>query len=263
MCAIFGMAFQKGHTICNSEMIEAILNKLSIESMQKGRNASGFAFVSDREIAVLKKDITSKELISRAEYKEALTKYLNFSSTKSSSGRPTFSVIGHCRMKTQGTERDNKNNHPIVREDVVGVHNGIISNDWSLFQQHEDQFKRNAAVDSEIIFALAEHYANVSGSIIDALRDLYIKISGSYACVMVHRLHPHIVWLFRNTSPCVIYHYENCGLTIWSTSQKFIETATEKYSLGTPTEIKFPINTAIALDMIQNKFHRFSLLGDA
>ena len=70
-----------------------------------------------------------------------------------------LSIVGHCRQKTKGTERNNANNHPIVRDLIVGVHNGMIHNDDITFNNYKDAIKRNGEVDSEIIFALIEYFS--------------------------------------------------------------------------------------------------------
>jgi hypothetical protein len=65
--------------------------------------------------------------------------------------------ILHTRFGTQGSELDNRNNHPIPVGNIIGVHNGCISNDWSLFRYAIGDDKRIAKVDSEAIFSLINY----------------------------------------------------------------------------------------------------------
>lgn len=67
--------------------------------------------------------------------------------------RNATEVILHTRFATQGSETNNDNNHPIRVGPVVGVHNGVISNDWQLFNRMGIKDKRQAEVDTEAIFA--------------------------------------------------------------------------------------------------------------
>src|SRR5919107_1441785 len=67
-------------------------------------------------------------------------------------------AIVHVRDYTKGPPTIEANNHPIRHGAVVGVHNGIIVNDEEIFARYG--FLRahpDMTVDSEAIFALAEH----------------------------------------------------------------------------------------------------------
>jgi len=62
-------------------------------------------------------------------------------------------LLGHTRRKTLGSERDNRNNHPIVVcRRVCGTHNGHLSNAYGLARRLS--LKRRAQVDSEVLFRL-------------------------------------------------------------------------------------------------------------
>lgn len=67
----------------------------------------------------------------------------------------TMTAVLHTRMATQGSPRNNLNNHPILQGPVVGVHNGHLSNDDELFKQL--RVARHGEVDSEAAFALIAH----------------------------------------------------------------------------------------------------------
>jgi len=67
-------------------------------------------------------------------------------------------ALVHVRDYTKGHPRIEANNHPIRHGAVVGIHNGIIVNDEQIFARYG--FRRaqpDMTVDSEAIFALAEH----------------------------------------------------------------------------------------------------------
>lgn len=64
--------------------------------------------------------------------------------------------IVHTRWATQGSPKQEANNHPIDVGGVVGVHNGHCSNDDELIRMCEG-YKRKGQVDSEAIFALIAH----------------------------------------------------------------------------------------------------------
>jgi len=264
MCAIFGIGFQKGHNICNNDMVRKIVRGLFLECMARGRTASGLAFCSGGEVQIIKKNVAACDFINLPEYKKAELSYMTVSPPTSIpeaavSKFPPVAMIGHCRLKTKGTELDNVNNHPIVRERVVGVHNGVIGNDDQLFTRFEKDFDRNGRVDSEIIFALIEHFSGNAGAIAPAIQKAADLMRGGYACAMTHVNQPYIVWLFRNHSPCSILHYEDVGLVIWASLEVYIREAVKGFTLGEPKEIILPAREGIAIDLFQNKFYRFPL----
>jgi glucosamine 6-phosphate synthetase-like amidotransferase/phosphosugar isomerase protein len=67
-------------------------------------------------------------------------------------------VLLHVRDYTKGHPTVEANNHPIRHGNVVGIHNGIIFNDDELMENYGFERAEPAmTVDSEAIFALAEH----------------------------------------------------------------------------------------------------------
>ena len=80
-------------------------------------------------------------------------------------------LLVHVRDFTKGHPSLSANNHPIRHGAVVGIHNGIITNDDELFARHEIvRAEPGMTVDSEIIFALAELSR---GRTAEALQELY------------------------------------------------------------------------------------------
>lgn len=80
-------------------------------------------------------------------------------------------LLVHVRDFTKGHPGLSANNHPIRHGAVVGIHNGIITNDDELFAQHGiARAEPGMTVDSEIIFALAELSR---GRTAEALQELY------------------------------------------------------------------------------------------
>jgi glucosamine 6-phosphate synthetase-like amidotransferase/phosphosugar isomerase protein len=67
-------------------------------------------------------------------------------------------VLVHVRDYTKGHPTIEANNHPIRHGAVVGIHNGIILNDDEIFARYGfERAHPEMTVDSEAIFALAEH----------------------------------------------------------------------------------------------------------
>jgi glucosamine 6-phosphate synthetase-like amidotransferase/phosphosugar isomerase protein len=48
----------------------------------------------------------------------------------------TFTAMGHSRLVTNGSQTNADNNQPVVKDGVIGVHNGIIVNEAELWARH-------------------------------------------------------------------------------------------------------------------------------
>ena len=115
MCAIFGLGFLSGSSFKDSKRIRSIVRKLFIYNQDRGRTASGIAYVSSGEIKVLKTDVGADEFIKLPEFDRAENKYMELGEPSESysngvSEYPPVAVLGHCRLKTQGSEKNNDNN---------------------------------------------------------------------------------------------------------------------------------------------------------
>jgi glucosamine 6-phosphate synthetase-like amidotransferase/phosphosugar isomerase protein len=70
-------------------------------------------------------------------------------------------LLIHVRDYTKGHPSIPANNHPVQHGPVVGIHNGIITNDDELLAPHScARAEPRMTVDSEAIFALAAHSQN-------------------------------------------------------------------------------------------------------
>lgn len=266
MCAIFGLGFLKGHKINSNNMARNLVRTMFLENEVCGRTASGIAYVSADNIKVVKTNVKATEFIDLPEYDSTETTCMDVSTVSKDRlknglvNSPPISIIGHCRLKTKGTELDNKNNHPIVRDSVVGVHNGCVHNDDVLFERYSESFSRNGEVDSEIIFALIEHFVRKGYSIHESIQEMSLVTSGSFACAMAHRMHPHVVWIFRRRNPCTVILFKDVGLLMWSTSETFIKNAIKPWPIfGKGEDIELNVDSGLGIDLYRNKIHNFSI----
>src|SRR5206468_4765674 len=79
-------------------------------------------------------------------------------------------LLVHVRDYTKGHPSIAANNHPVRHGPVVGIHNGIITNDDELLERHDcARAEPQMTVDSEAIFAVAAH----SGSAARAFEALH------------------------------------------------------------------------------------------
>lgn len=124
MCGIFGIVSE--HSISSSELAQ-----LAHYAEQRGKDSSGL-FLSDKSgynLHRANKAITSL-------LKDVNTDNLSF-------------VMGHSRLITNGLA----DNQPVYRDAVCVIHNGIVVNDASLW--NEINKTRQLEIDTEIIVAIA------------------------------------------------------------------------------------------------------------
>jgi glucosamine 6-phosphate synthetase-like amidotransferase/phosphosugar isomerase protein len=99
-------------------------------------------------------------------------------------------VLVHVRDYTKGHPSLNANNHPVRHGTVIGIHNGIIKNDDELFARYGfERAEEGMTVDSEAIFALAEHERSRAR----ALEELY----GSMATAWLDERDADVLFLAR------------------------------------------------------------------
>ena len=252
MCSILGISFQNGSTFKEPAAIKYLLRGLLTESQRRGTDATGVAFVSTDGITVFKNPISARTFIMEGDFCAECNKQID---------HRTISLLGHCRFKTKGSEFDNYNNHPIVTDNIVGVHNGVIDNDEDLFGMFP--IKSNGKVDSEVIFSLLDYFIHESKlSIANAVRKVSGLITGSFACAFVDRTKPHLLWIFRNYSPLVLHNYTKCGVIMFASDEIFIESAigeTCKDDLGRPSVLKMDYLTCLCINLVRNSTYSFAI----
>lgn len=128
-------------------------------------------------------------------------------------------IIAHCRAQTQGDKADNKNNHPhFTKSGIVTIHNGIVFNDWQLF--NEFGFKRDAEVDSEIIGKLIEYYLPTCKNFQEAIQQAVKKLQGSVACAIVTTREPDSLYLIRREGNLNLAYDQEMGIIYFATERE-------------------------------------------
>jgi glucosamine 6-phosphate synthetase-like amidotransferase/phosphosugar isomerase protein len=149
----------------------------------RGRDASGFAFIKENNLIVQKVAIRSSEFVKSKEWNELEL--------------PKCMIL-HTRMKTQGSEKNPNNNHPLFnKEGIALVHNGIIHNDHEIFGKNQ----RDGEVDSEAILAVFS--SKTKG---DKIKRVFDKIEGSFAVAIINKAEPDTLILIKKDNPIDMYY---------------------------------------------------------
>lgn len=112
MCAVIGMILQ-----APSEVEFAMVRRVFLESMIRGKHATGMSFLPhwSKEVQTIKEPISADKFI--AEFLD------NYSLEDMLNEDGNLYLIGHCRYSTSTLEF----NQPIYNNDKSIVHNGVIT----------------------------------------------------------------------------------------------------------------------------------------
>lgn len=219
MCGIMGYyAFSK--TTPDKEKITTMFSLLE----SRGRDASGYAFIRDNNLVVNKAPIKSSEMIKTKEWEELELPKI---------------FIAHTRMKTQGSEKNNLNNHPLYSKSIAIVHNGIVLNDKEIFSKKQ----RFGEVDSEAILAILS--ANKKG---DKIKRLFDLIEGSFAVAVIDKNNPDLLTLIKKDNPIELYLDTKNDILYFCSEREIMQEA-----LGITSETKYGFNLG------ERNFHHYTM----
>lgn len=255
MCCIFGIGFLKGHKMKNKDLAIGLISVLAKEAQTGGRSATGISIMRETSAHVIKRPVMADVLVRSDEYQQLLENNLVFENSENL----TTSVIGHCRYPTKGSESNNLNNHPLIVNHIIGVHNGMISNDDALFKGFKSQFNRLGEVDTEIIFQLIAHFCKKRQiNTIDAIEKTTSYLRGGYACAMQNANHPYHLYLFRSGNPIRIMIMKDLGLVMFATREYFMERALDMMDKEPETEeMELVSETGISFNLNDRSFTKF------
>jgi glucosamine 6-phosphate synthetase-like amidotransferase/phosphosugar isomerase protein len=142
MCGIAGYSLRSRSGVGRTLATQALLAAIA----ERGADAVGYAYRAPGETyaTVVKQRTPASELLDRVSVPGTANQ-----------------LLVHVRDYTKGHPSIAANNHPVRHGPVVGIHNGIITNDDELLAPHScARAEPRMTVDSEAIFAIAAHSRN-------------------------------------------------------------------------------------------------------
>jgi glucosamine 6-phosphate synthetase-like amidotransferase/phosphosugar isomerase protein len=173
MCGIAGYSVKPGSGLDRTLAAQALLAAIA----ERGADAVGYAYrrAEDAYATVVKQRTPASKLLERISVPEEATQ-----------------LLVHVRDYTKGHPSINANNHPVRHGPVVGIHNGIITNDDELLAPHScARAEPRMTVDSEAIFALAAHSRNDARAL--------ERLRGALATGWLDEREPGVVFLARGS----------------------------------------------------------------
>ena len=226
MCGIFGVTVGKNSNFSTS-LLKSTVDNLFKLSESRGKEASGLAFFEKekKSIKVYKKPEPASFLIHDKKYKKIFGSSLTYPLT----------ILGHARLVTNGTLENNKNNQPVVKDGIVGIHNGIIVNDEKLWKDFH-KLTRNYEVDTEVILSLVRFFLNKAQSLPEAVRKTFKQIEGSASIGLLFNDINYLL-LATNTGSLYIYHNKDNRIFIFASERYILETLLKKTGLDSSFKI--------------------------
>jgi glucosamine 6-phosphate synthetase-like amidotransferase/phosphosugar isomerase protein len=234
MCGIvgvlaFGQMADKKEERARQFAMRFLGTELLKMTQERGKDATGVATLFDNgDYMGLKMGIPSEDFAARfGKTEKDFQGYMDIWRRKKAAARV---FLGHCRKSSVGNSDDNKNNHPIKVGDIVGIHNGTLTN-------HEEIFKRldcgrDGTVDSEAIFRLVHHYTNngTAPFTLDMLEEVCKRLSGAFACLTFSGNNPFQVAAFRDGRPMEFCIIRPLKLVLIASESRFIKRTLYRYN---------------------------------
>ncbi len=210
MCGIFGLIADKEAPYSHKLIKKSVVN-LALLSESRGKDSSGFAFrnESDETINVYKGSVPISLLIKESFFENEIERGLSLDKNPLNQlTKKTFSVIGHARLVTNGTQMENQNNQPVVKDGLVGVHNGIIVNVDELWKKASGYF-RKYEIDTEIMFSLFRHFDETENSSVSSISKTIKETFGTVATVFFIDNKNEMVLVTNNGSLYIITNFKD------------------------------------------------------
>jgi glucosamine 6-phosphate synthetase-like amidotransferase/phosphosugar isomerase protein len=160
-------------------------------------------------------------LVARPMYQEMLD----------SIGPQTNFIMLHARATTVGAAEDNFNNHPIITEPIIGIHNGTLLNEDGLFKRFEADFERDGDVDSEIIFKLYLHFVEQGLSPKQAMSQAGSMLDGAFTGALVDMRTPSQMVMFKNARSLCVFRFPHTDTVIAVSEARFYDRVARKLNI--------------------------------
>lgn len=199
MCCLFGFV-DYGHILSRNQRLK-LLTALSTASEERGTDATGIAY-----------NFGGKQVI----YKRPLPAHLMWYRVPHS---PSI-IMGHTRMTTQGSEKNNQNNHPF--SGATGntrfslAHNGVLVNDKLLRQKYKLPATK-VETDSYVAVQLLEHCGQIG---FDSLQFLAEELEGSFTISVLTEQDE--LYFAKGNNPLCIYHFPQSKLYVYASTEQIL-----------------------------------------
>ena len=199
-------------------------------SETRGKEAAGVAINNGYSIEMFKQGGPKKILFKINNTLSILENSLNQQNNQYSKDKNPIILIGHSRLVTNGSQTDNNNNQPIFIPGMIGVHNGIITNELEILNSHKD-IKKESQLDSEIFLKLFSKNNNNFKEINNAISKTFDEIEGT-ASVAIMSQSGNELFLANNNGSLFYVENEDSSLFIFASERYILKKLIKSKSLN-------------------------------
>lgn len=226
MCGIFGVLLGKNTPFLKDDK-QGVVNLLINAAQTRGRDSSGIMLYDERDntYSVFKGSMPLKTLTRSPEYTACLKARINASAREDC----LFFLMGHSRLATNGSQRSQDNNQPVVKDGLIVLHNGIVVNDGDLWDKYPS-LKRSYEIDTEICPALTNLFLEDGSPLLQALEKMNGELEGTASLATVFTRNKHLALHSNNGSLYVLSNMKD--VLIFASEEYPLKKIARKYKLA-------------------------------
>ena len=251
MCGIFGIILNTQNS-SRLNIFKQATDFLFLKSESRGSDSTGILIQFGNSIDILKGPIPASKFIKSKDYHHFWEDIKNkINDTKvNNKENSSILIMGHTRMVTNGTNTNNAENQPFVKGNIIGIYNGIITNEQELWDQNPN-ISRETTTDTELLFGLIGQSFVNSKNLAQTYREILPSIEGSVAfgCLSTES---NDVLLGTNNGSLYVYQSPEQDLFLFVSEKTFISHNSGKIPLfkSVPLErlVQVTPNTAIIIN---------------
>lgn len=190
MCGLYGYSTKEGATLTKKqrELRGRILTGLALAMQERGTHSTGVAGVcKEHEWHLLKQAASATEFVKTKEYQNFIA-------------HDPRVVIGHTRFATVGAVI-NDNAHPFNEGNIVGAHNGSVSNWKDVYPE--------GTVDSQAIFHNLNQHDN-------KFKKALKEVRGRFAITWFDQRNTDKLYIVRDVNPLSIVRIPELETYFWA-----------------------------------------------
>lgn len=262
MCGIFGFVCPPG-TVPDHDRVQRAVRSLVALSEPRGREATGVALVLPDEISIYRRPMAPSRVLAHPDFQRFLSDALPSGRTPANE----LAGLGHCRLVTNGTQILERNNQPVLLDEVVGVHNGIVTNPDALIAARgggDACAIEDTELDSAVLFrSIAAELAS-GADVPAALGRTYQSMEGEASIAMFAR-DRNALALATNTGSLFFAGSADGGIFLFASEAHILRSMLREGHLGRPDQ---PISQlgpgrAVTVDAATGRFVTSGLNGRA
>jgi predicted glutamine amidotransferase len=124
-------------------------------------------------------------------------------------------MAGHVRYATTGSPKILGNNHPMIHDRVIGMHNGVLRDYYSILKE-TGRSDPKVTVDSEAIFAAINKWGLKAG---------LKRIKGDMVTVFADTQNPDAIYIARSHGRPLWYATTEAGSFVWASEKTILNSA--------------------------------------